>query len=220
MVRKDAEAIYLVGDIFDFWFEYKYVVPKGYVRILGKLAELRDDGIRITAFKGNHDMWMFGYFEKELSIPVISDEMIIEENGVRIFVHHGDGLGPGDRSYKLLKKIFRNPFCQWLFSVLPPRWGFGLANFFSSKSRLANQAHDEVFQADEEWLLQYTRERQTKEHFDYYIFGHRHLPLDLKVDEKSRYFNLGEWIHHSTYAVFDGKELILKKFEDDLDQTT
>lgn len=219
MARKDAEAIYLVGDIFDFWFEYKYVVPKGYVRLLGKLGELRDEGIRITAFKGNHDMWMFGYFEKELSIPVISDELILEENGKRILVHHGDGLGPGDRSYKLLKKIFRNPICQWLFSVLPPRLGFGLANYFSSKSRLANQAHDEVFKEEEEWLLQYTRDRQTKEHFDYYIFGHRHLPLDLKVDEKSRYINLGEWIHHSTYAVFDGQELRLEKFENDSHQS-
>ena len=160
-------------------------------------------------------MWMFGYFEKELGIPVVSDELILEENSKRILVHHGDGLGPGDRSYKFLKKIFRNPICQWLFSVLPPRLGFGLANYFSSKSRLANQAHDEVFKEEEEWLLQYTRDRQTKEHFDYYIFGHRHLPLDLKVDERSRYINLGEWIHHSTYAVFDGQELRLEKFEDD-----
>jgi len=220
MVRQDAEAIFLVGDIFDFWFEYKYVVPKGYVRLLGKLGELRDQGIQITAFKGNHDMWMFGYFEKELDIPVVSDELILEENGKRILVHHGDGLGPGDRSYKLLKKVFRNPLCQWLFSILPPRVGFGLANYFSSKSRLANQAHDEVFQEDGEWLLQYSRDRQTKEHFDYYIFGHRHLPLDLEVDKNSRYINLGEWIHHSTYAVFDGEKLQLEKFEDGSHQST
>jgi len=213
MVQEDAEAIFLVGDIFDFWFEYKHVVPKGYVRLLGKLAELRDKGIRITAFKGNHDMWMFGYFEEELGIPVISNELILEENGKRIFIHHGDGLGPGDRSYKFLKRIFRNKLCQWLFSVLPSRLGFGLAQFFSSKSRLANREHDEIFNEDEEWLLHYCRERQQKEHFDYYIFGHRHLPLDLQVSEQSRYLNLGEWFHHCTYAEFDGDHMHLRRFE-------
>jgi len=212
-VKADAKTIFLVGDIFDFWFEYKHVVPKGFVRLLGKLAELRDEGIEIIAFKGNHDMWMFGYFQEELDIPVISDEYILEVGDKRVFIHHGDGLGPGDHSYKLLKKIFRNRLCQILFALLPSKIGFGLAKFFSSKSRLANAAHDEHFDEEKEWLLHYAREKSKKEHYDYFIFGHRHLPLDLEVNEKSRYINLGEWMHHRTFGVFDGNSFQLKTFE-------
>ncbi|MCB9245600.1 MAG: UDP-2,3-diacylglucosamine diphosphatase [Flavobacteriales bacterium] len=212
-VRHDAHSIFLMGDLFDFWFEYKYVVPKGYVRLLGKLAELRDSGIEIVCFRGNHDMWMFGYFESELGIPVISNEYILMVGDKKFYLHHGDGLGPGDRSYKMLKRIFRNTLCQWLFSILPPRWGFGLANFFSSRSRLANASYDEQFTGENEWLWQYAKEMEKREHFDYYIFGHRHLPLDLEVNERSRYYNLGEWLHHRTYGVFDGEKFELKTFE-------
>lgn len=212
-VGKDATHIYLLGDIFDFWFEYKYVVPKGYVRLLGKLAELTDAGVKITAFKGNHDMWMFGYFEHELNIPVLSEELEFESGGKKFYLHHGDGLGPGDYGYKLLKKIFRNPLCIGLFSILPPIIGIGIAKFFSSRSRLANQSRDEVFQESSEWLLQYCKSLMQQKHYDYMIFGHRHLPLDLKVESNSRYVNLGEWMHHFTYAVFDGTDLTLQSFE-------
>ena len=214
LIAPDATQIYLLGDIFDFWFEYKYVVPKGYVRLLGKLAEISDRGVQITAFKGNHDMWMFGYFEKELNIPVISDSLEFEVHGKSFFLHHGDGLGPGDKGYKLIKRIFRNPVCIWLFSFLPPRWGMSLANFFSSKSRLANAYNDEKYHGDSEWLLQYCREAVKKKRFNYMIFGHRHLPLDVEINADSRYINLGEWVHHFTYAVFNGDKLELKTFED------
>jgi len=212
-VSKDATDIFILGDIFDFWFEYKYVVPKGYVRLLGKLAELTDRGIHITVFKGNHDMWMFGYFEQELNIPVIEDAFEFERNGKLFFLHHGDGLGPGDKGYKLLKKIFRNPLCIWLFGMLPPRWGMGLANYLSSKSRLANKTKDSVYDANSEWLLQFCVEVVKTTPYDYMIFGHRHLPLDIKINEKSRYINLGEWVNHFTYAAFDGKDLATKTFE-------
>ncbi|MBI1305189.1 MAG: UDP-2,3-diacylglucosamine diphosphatase [Bacteroidetes bacterium] len=212
-VSRDATHIYLLGDIFDFWFEYKYVVPKGYVRLLGKLAELTDKGIKITAFKGNHDMWMFGYFEKELNIPVIENELVFESHGRTFYLHHGDGLGPGDKGYKFLKKVFRSPLCIWLFSKLPPAIGMRLAGYFSSKSRLANVAKDEKFYEDNEWLLIYCREIIKTRPYDYLIFGHRHLPLYLELKEGPLYVNLGEWVHQFTYAVFDGITLELKSFE-------
>lgn len=213
MAAKDAEHIYLVGDIFDFWFEYKHVVPKGYIRLFGKLAELRHRGIPVTVFRGNHDMWMFGYFERELGIPVISDELEVTHHGRKFFIHHGDGLGPGDASYKLLRKIFRNRFCQRLFAALHPSWGFGLAKYFSSKSRIANHGKDDQFEEEKEWLIQFCKNKIRSSEYDYMVFGHRHLPLDIKITEQTRYINLGEWVHHYTYAVCDNGELSLLKYE-------
>ena len=209
---KDADEIYLMGDVFDFWYEYKTVVPKGYVRLLGKLAELTDNGIKITAFKGNHDMWMFGYFEEELNIPVISDELIIERNGKKFYLHHGDGLGPGDKTYKFLRSVFRNPFCQWLFGRFHPNFGIGLANFFSKRSRNANKRDDKAYLGDDkEYTTLFCNDMLEKEHYDYFIFGHRHLPLEVNLNNNAKYINLGDWVHYFTYAVFDGKEVRLKK---------
>lgn len=213
-VSKDAEGIFLVGDVFDFWFEYKKVIPKGYTRLLGKLAELSDRGIEIKMFKGNHDMWMFGYFEKELNIPLVSDEYVFEPFGFKVFVHHGDGLGPGDYSYKLLRKVFRNKLCQRLFGFLHPSIGMGIAQFFSSKSRLAQGISDQKFSEDSEYLLHYCKEKIKSEAYDFLIFGHRHLPLDIRLDNKSRYINLGEWLHHCTYARLDKNGIELKTFEE------
>jgi UDP-2,3-diacylglucosamine hydrolase len=213
-IAHDAQVVFLLGDLFDFWFEYPHTVPKGYVRFLGKLAELTDRGIEIIAFKGNHDMWMFGYFKKELNIPVISDEYTFSVNNKRFFLHHGDGLGPGDKGYKILKSFFRNPLCIWAFKVLPPSIGMGLANFFSSRSRLANGENDEVFLGEDEYLIQYSREKIKDELFDYLIFGHRHLSLEIPLNDKATYINLGEWITQFTYAEFDGTKLELKKYND------
>lgn len=211
-VAPNAERIYLMGDIFDFWYEYKKVVPKGYVRLQGKIASLCDQGIDIYFFKGNHDMWMFTYFQKELGIKLISDELEFEENGKSFYLHHGDGLGDGDRGYKMLKRIFRNLLCIWLFGILPNRIGLGIAHYFSSKSRLANASNDEVFQKDSEWLLQFCNERVKTKSYDYMIFGHRHLPLEIDLDNGGKYINLGEWLHHYTYAVFDGENVRLETF--------
>lgn len=204
-IKHDASAIFLVGDMFDFWFEYRTVVPKGFVRLLGKLAELSDSGIQLHFFVGNHDMWIRDYFQKELNMQVYFEPATFEFNGKKILVGHGDGQGPGDHGYKFLKKIFRNPVCQWLFGVLPPAIGMGIANYFSQKSRNADKSAEETFLGeDKEWLIAYCREMLQKEHFDYFIFGHRHLPIDFSLAENSRYFNLGDWINFKSYAVFDG----------------
>ena len=216
MIKGDAAELFIMGDAFDFWFEYKTVVPKGYIRFLGKLAELTDLGVKLYLFKGNHDMWMFDYFTKELGATIISNELEIERNGKKFYLHHGDGLGPGDTLYKILKKIFRSNFSQWLFARIHPNLGVGLANAWSGHSRLHNSFgpnRDEEIKIEDDWLVTYSLETLAKKHFDYFIFGHRHMPMDYKLNEHSRFINLGEWLQYNTYAVFDGEELALKYFE-------
>jgi UDP-2,3-diacylglucosamine hydrolase len=213
-IKDNAAMIFVVGDLFDFWFEYRTVVPKGYVRILGKLAELTDNQIPVHFFVGNHDMWMSGYFEKELNIPVYYESKTYEFNGKKILVGHGDGLGPGDHGYKFIKKIFRNPICQFLFGLLPPFFGISLANFFSKRSRTITGTTDEKFLGeDKEWLVQYAKDKLKEDHFDYFIFGHRHLPIDCQLKEDSRYINLGDWIKYNSYAEFDGTTIQLKYYQ-------
>lgn len=214
-VAQDAEAIYLVGDIFDFWFEYKHAIPKGFVRLQGKLAELTDKGIQIHFFTGNHDMWMFDYFTKEIGVIMHREPIQIAHHGTQFFIGHGDGLGPGDYGYKFIKKVFASSICQWLFARLHPNFGIAVANFWSRRSRKVNGNSDEIFLGEQnEWLAIYAREILTKEHFDYFIFGHRHLPLDIQLNDKSRYINLGAWIKDCTYACFDGEKLVLKRWEE------
>jgi UDP-2,3-diacylglucosamine hydrolase len=210
---KDETDIFLVGDLFDFWFEYRHVVPKGHVRLLGKLAELSDSGIRLHFFMGNHDMWVKQYFQQELGMQVYSQPTRFSFNGKTFLVGHGDGQGPGDHSYKLLKKIFRNPICQWVFGILPPAVGMGLAQYFSRKSRLADKSYEEKFLGeDKEWLIIYAKEILRHTPTDYFIFGHRHLPIDFTLQPGSRYINLGEWLRYRSYACFDGSHLSLKYF--------
>lgn len=213
-IKNDAAEIFIVGDLFDFWYEYKNVVPKGYVRILGKMAELTDSGIPIHFFVGNHDMWMKDYFQKELNTAVYFEPVEFCFSGKKFLVGHGDGLGPGDKGYKFIKKIFRNKLCQWMFGVLPPYLGIGLADYFSKKSRAKAGKTDEIFLGEEkEWLVIYSKEVLQKQHFDYFIFGHRHLPLDVKLNNNSRYVNLGDWIKYFSYAVFDGENLSLNYYK-------
>jgi len=214
-VKDDAKEIYLLGDLFDFWFEYKTVVPKGYVRLLGKLAELRDQGILIHCFTGNHDLWMFGYFEEELNIPVYRKPIKLEINGKKFMLGHGDGIGPGDHGYKFIKRVFSSRLAQWLFARLHPNLGIRLANYWSKRSRGSNgQQTAQYLGEDQEWLVTYAKEVLNKEHVDYFIFGHRHLPLDIAIDN-SRYINLGDWIDYNSYAVFDGENVELKYFQKD-----
>jgi len=211
---QDAAAVFIQGDLFDFWFEYRRVVPKGYVRILGQLAEMSDQGIALHFFAGNHDMWMRDYFLKEFSMPVYYEPQKMICNGKHFLLGHGDGLGPGDRGYKFLKLIFRNPVCKWLFGILPPVLGIGIADHFSKRSRLATGVKDDVFMGEEkEWLVSYCKEVLKHEKFNYFLFGHRHLPIDFTLNEESRYINLGDWIRHDTYAEFDGEALQLKTFQ-------
>jgi UDP-2,3-diacylglucosamine hydrolase len=213
VIKTDAAEVFIMGDLFDFWFEYKTVVPRGYIRLLGKLAELSDAGIKLYFFKGNHDMWMFDYFEKELKATIISNELVIERNGKKFFLHHGDGLGPGDGMYKILKRIFRSKLSQWLFARIHPNLGIGIANYWSKNSRIANLKKEDGKPGEQEWLVAYCREVLQTTYYDYMVFGHRHLPLDIQLNDKSRYINLGEWVSYNSYAVFDGEELKLEYFE-------
>ena len=212
--RKDAGVIFIVGDIFDFWFEYKTVVPKGFVRILGTLAQMADEGIQLHIFTGNHDLWMQDYLSKELNAKLYFEPQQFTIQNKQFLIGHGDGLGPGDEGYKRLKKIFTNPICQWLFRWLHPDAGIQLANYFSRKSRAKTGNADELFLGeDKEWLILYTKEKAKTMSVDYFIFGHRHFAIDLKINEQSRYINLGDWIRLNTYAVFDGKDLQLLTWE-------
>ncbi len=214
-VQADASAVFIVGDMFDFWYEYKYVVPKGYVRLLGQLAAMTDAGVEVHFFVGNHDMWMKDYFQQELNMPVYFEHRSFQLGQHSFYIAHGDGLGPGDHGYKLLKKVFRNPICQWLFGMLPPVVGMGLANFFSRKSREAVTEHEKKFLgADKEWLMIHSREVLLQQHYDYFVYGHRHVPGIHDLPGNSRYVNLGDWVLHFTYAVYDGQRLLLEKYEE------
>jgi UDP-2,3-diacylglucosamine hydrolase len=212
-IGHDAQAIFLVGDIFDFWFEYRHTVPKGYIRLQGKLAELTDGGIPVTFFTGNHDMWMFDYFTKELNIPILRHPVSVEMGEKRFYIGHGDGLGPKDHTYKVLKKVFANKAAQWMFARMHPNIGIALANFWSRRSRISNERKEDKFLGDEEWLLTYCRDMQAHTLHDFYIFGHRHLPLDIPVSPNSRYINLGEWVNYCSYAEYDGQDVKLRYFE-------
>ncbi|WP_313112685.1 UDP-2,3-diacylglucosamine diphosphatase [Aequorivita sediminis] len=212
-IKHDAEVIFLLGDLFDFWFEYKTVVPKGFVRTLGKLAEIRDSGIQIHFFVGNHDLWMHDYFEKELNIPVYHKPKEFVFNNKHFLIGHGDGLGPGDKGYKRMKKVFTNSFSKWLFRWLHPDLGVRLAQHLSVKNKLISGDEDKEFLGeDKEWLAQYSKRKLESKHYDYFIFGHRHLPMEINVGENSTYFNLGDWINYYSYGVFDGEKFELQNF--------
>ena len=211
-IKTDAEAIFLVGDIFDFWFEYKKAVPKGYVRLLGKLAEISDSGIPIHIFTGNHDMWLFDYLEDEINAQIYREPIEVSLKGKSFFIGHGDGLGPGDNGYKLLKKIFNNKLCQWLFERIHPNLGISIAQYWSKKSRIANGEKDESYHGEKEWLTQFCKEKMKTIDVDFFIFGHRHLPIEVNLGKNTTYINLGEWVNYNSYAVFDGKKLELKHY--------
>lgn len=198
-IQEKAKVIFLVGDVWDFWFEYKTAVPKGSVRLLGKLAELTDSGIEIHFFTGNHDMWTFGYLEHELNIKVHRKPVEFEFYGKKYLIGHGDGLGPGDLKYKMLKKLFASKTCQWLLSRVHPNLALGVGNYFSGRSRIANVNGDKIFLKEEEWLYQYCMDKIDEMQVDYFVFGHRHLPLAMNIKNKATYFNLGEWINYYSY---------------------
>ncbi|MDP4988672.1 MAG: UDP-2,3-diacylglucosamine diphosphatase [Polaribacter sp.] len=212
-IKSDAEAIFLLGDLFDFWFEYKTVVPKGFTRVLGKLAEISDSGIPIYFFVGNHDLWMKDYFEKELSIPVFHQPQEFLINQKKFFIGHGDGLGPEDIGYKRMKKVFTFPLFKWMFRWLHPDLGVKLGQYMSVKNKMISGEEDFKFLgAENEWLVQYCKKKLQENHYDYFVFGHRHLPLEIKLQENSIYFNLGDWIQYFTFGVFEETRFSLSKF--------
>jgi len=213
-IKQDAAYIFLVGDLFDSWLEFKHVVPKGFVRLLGKLAALRDSGIMIEAFTGNHDLWMRGYFEEELNIPVHHEAIRRTINGKQFLIAHGDGLGPGDYGYKFLKSILRNPICQWLYRRVHPDTGMALASYFSRLGPKHEGAIKEEFKgAENEFLVQYCLSVLEKEQIDFFVFGHRHLAIEYPLPNNSLYVNLGDWINFNSYGIFDGHHLKLQYYQ-------
>ena len=216
LVKKDATCIFLLGDLFDFWFEYNTVVPKGFVRVLGKLAELRDSGIPIHFFVGNHDLWMRDYFEKELNIPVYHEPKEFTFDNKTFYIGHGDGLGPGDYGYKRMKKVFVNPLCKWLFKWLHPDIGVALAQHLSVKNKLISGDEDVVYRGEKnEWLVLYSKEILANKHYNFFVFGHRHLPMTLEIGKDSEYVNTGDWVSYFTYGVFDGEKMEVLPFKEE-----
>lgn len=213
-ISSDATHLFLLGDVFDFWFEYRDVVPKGFVRLQGKLAQMADAGIEIHVFSGNHDVWMFDYLPTELGVKVHHGPIQVELDGWKFFIGHGDGLGPGDHGYKLIKMIFRNPLAQRIFAMLHPWIGYRLARFFSRKSREATGHLDDKYLGDnKEFLVQFCLAESARNPIDYFIFGHRHLFIDMPIGDSSRYINLGDWFTGCHYARFADSILVTSKFE-------
>lgn len=213
-IRHNAKEIFLVGDIFDYWFEYNQVIPKGFTRLIGKLGELRDQGIQISFFTGNHDMWMFSYFQEELGITIFRSPITRTISGKTFFIGHGDGLGPGDHGYKFIKKVFSNKLCQWAFARIHPNLGVSIMKYWSGKSRHSQRENDTFLGKEREWLVQFAEETIKKEKVDFFVFGHRHLPIDYQLsNQTSRYINLGDWLKYNSYAVFDGTVMELRFFE-------
>ena len=216
-VKVDAKKIFLLGDIFDFWFSYKHVVPRGYVRVLGKLAELSDMGIEIHYAIGNHDMWIFDYFSKELGINTYSAPWSFSYDGKDFLVGHGDGLGKSDKKYNFLKLLFASRLCQKLFASLHPYIGMSLAKFCSKRSRFSHSEMDlTYFGDDKEDITVYCTKALNDKHYDYCVFGHRHLLLDRPIGKVTRYINLGEWVTAQHYAVYDNHDIRIETFSTDI----
>ena len=211
-IKADAQAIFFLGDLFDFWFEYKKVVPKGFTRLFGKLAELSDSGIELFFFVGNHDCWIGNYFEDELGINVFHKKVDLNIDNYNILIGHGDGLGPGDSKYKFLKLLFRNPILKKLFSFIHPDIGISLGSFLSQKNKILSGS-EKVFESeDKEMLFSYCKDVLKTKYYHFFIFGHRHVPLELDLGNNSKYFNTGDWITHFSYLVYDGNSFNLNYF--------
>ncbi|HSW67912.1 MAG TPA: UDP-2,3-diacylglucosamine diphosphatase [Bacteroidales bacterium] len=215
-IRHDATAIFLLGDIFDFWFEYRTVVPKGFVRLLGTLASISDSGIPVHLFRGNHDIWAFEYLNKELGIHLHRQRGLAELGNKRFFITHGDGLGPGDLGYKLLKMVFENHVIQRMFSWLHPDIGARIAHYFSRRSRHANnvkKAKNGGLPIQNEMMYQYAIKCASElPDIDYFVFGHLHEPTNIALNNKAKLVIIGDWITNFTYGEFDGNEMVIKSF--------
>ncbi len=213
MAKQDARAIYLLGDIFDYWFEYKNVVPKGFTRVLGKLAEITDSGVDVHFLIGNHDIWLTDYLTKECGMILHFNPLIIDLNGNKFFIAHGDGLGDDSKAFKFLRKIFHSKFLRKCFSAVHPRWTIPLAHAWSNHSREAGGI-EEYLGEENEHLVCFAKQKTTEiPDIDYFIFGHRHIMLDLPLNNRSRIVILGDWIRYFSYAVYDGEDIKLAQFE-------
>ena len=215
-IKSDADVIYLVGDLFDYWYEYGTVIPRGNDLFKSTLLQLRQEGVQVEIFTGNHDVWMKDYFEKDLDIKVHRNPISVSHHGKSMYIAHGDGLGPGDRGYKLLKRIFTSTICQWFFSRLHPNFAIRFMKFCSQLSSKYNKDSDvntQHLNLDREWLSQYSESINSSQKHDYYIYGHRHLPIQYQLkDGKSVYYNLGDWMNHYTYGVLENGQFNLKSY--------
>ena len=214
-IKADAKALYLMGDIIDFWYEYKTVVPRGYTRFFGKIAELTDQSIEVHWFTGNHDIWIFDYLPQELGVIVHHHALSTTINGKRFFLAHGDGLGDDSLGYKLMSGAFRNKFCQRLFASIHPRWTIALANFWSKKSRQHSGDKSQFYGEDKEHLVIHSQKLLEQSAFDFFVYGHRHIMLDLMLTRSSRVIILGDWINLFSYAVMEDDQLWLEQFEEE-----
>lgn len=215
-IKDKAAAVYLLGDMFDFWYEYKLVVPKGYTRFLGKVSELTDAGVEVHFFIGNHDIWCGDYLTRECGMTLHREPLTVELADKVFLLAHGDGLGDPDRKFRLLRTVFRNKLCQHLFSALHPRWGveFGLSWARHSRLKHGAEGGDPPYMGeDREYLVRYAKSYlKTHPGINFFIFGHRHIELDLMLTRESRVVILGDWITQFTYAVYDGTQLYLENY--------
>ncbi|HKI88604.1 MAG TPA: UDP-2,3-diacylglucosamine diphosphatase [Draconibacterium sp.] len=212
-IKDDVSELFLMGDIFDFWYEYRKVVPRGFTRVLGRIADFTDRGIPVHFFTGNHDVWVFDYLPSELGVVLHTEEFITELRGKKFFLAHGDGLDADDKGYLLLKKIFTSKTMQWFFSRIHPNFALSLGHTWSKSSRLAKMDVKEKFKVKNEGMYKFAESFLEKEWIDYFIFGHRHQMVDVKLREKTRFILLGDWILHFSYGVFDGEKFELKEYK-------
>ena len=217
-VKREAAAIWFLGDMFDYWYEYKYVVPKGHTRFLGKLAELSDMGVEIHFFIGNHDIWLFDYLPREIGAVIHRDTLTVDLLGKRFFLGHGDEVDYRSRAFRLMRRVFRNRFCQWLYAGIHPRWTFGFALGWSLSSRrsgLEKQEEREYQGEAGEYLVAFAKEYlKTHPDINFFIFGHRHIMLDLMLSRTARILIAGDWMRYCSYIVWDGENLFLEQFEE------
>lgn len=214
-IKDKAQAVYMLGDMFDYWYEFKYVVPKGYTRFLGKLSELTDRGVEVHWFIGNHDIWMYGYLERECGVILHKEPITVEIMGKVFYLAHGDGMGDPSRMFRFLRSLFRNRTCQFLYSLLPTRFTMWLGMTWAKKSmqehRLAGV--EPYMGEDREYEVLYAKEYlKTHPDVNYFMFGHRHIELDLMLSHSTRIMLLGDWITQYTYAVFDGTSMLMENY--------
>ena len=220
-IKHKAAAVYLLGDMFDFWYEHKYTVPKGYTRFLGKLSELTDMGVEVHFFTGNHDIWAYSYLEEECGVIMHRKPITTDIYGKVFYLAHGDGLGDPDIKFKLLRRMFHNTICQRLFSAIHPRWSMWLGLTWAKHSRMKriNGEEPPYMGENKEHLVLYAKQyMKSHPNVDVFIFGHRHIELDLNLSKNVRMMILGDWISQFTYVVFDGDHLLLEEYEEGLSQ--
>lgn len=216
-IKHKAAAVYMLGDMFDFWYEWRHVVPKGYTRFLGKISELTDIGVEVHYFTGNHDVWMYGYLKEECGVIIHTQPLTTELYGKVFFMAHGDGLGRERRSFRIIRSIFHNRTCQRLFSMLPPSWAmqFGLTWAKHSRLKRVDGREPPYMGEHREKLVLFTKQyMQTHQDIDYFIYGHRHIELDLMLSRKSRMMIIGDWVRLFTYVVFDGEHIFLSEYSE------